>query len=438
MKFKLILIISILLTFKLLAQHVDSLKNERFTIHAQTTIINQNKTSFSAKYSGSNSLTTNAESQTSLTSTLYLGARLWKGAGIIMNPEIAGGAGLSGTLGIASAPNGETYRIGNPAPQIYLARIYYTQNFALNNDQTFQKSDLNQFAGKLPSSYLSATIGKISISDFFDKNKLSHDPRTQFMSWGLMSNGAWDYPANTRGYTPSMVLEYVTPANELRYAFSLVATVANGSIMNWDISKAGSHSLEFTHKYKIKNQEGTVRLLGFYTLAHMGSYLQSIALKPLNPVIQDVEKYGNTKYGVGINAEQNIKDDLGCFFRASWNDGNNETWAFTEIDRTVSGGLTMKGTKWNRKNDQLGLAFVVSGISKPHQEYLKAGGNGFILGDGYLNYSPEQLYEIYYSFELVPNSIFVTGTYQLLKNPGYNTDRSGPVNIFSMRMHLWI
>jgi len=438
MKFKLILIISILLTFKLLAQHVDSLKNERFTIHAQTTIINQNKTSFSAKYSGSNSLTTNAESQTSLTSTLYLGARLWKGAGIIMNPEIAGGAGLSGTLGIASAPNGETYRIGNPAPQIYLARIYYTQNFALNNDQTFQKSDLNQFAGKLPSSYLSATIGKISISDFFDKNKLSHDPRTQFMSWGLMSNGAWDYPANTRGYTPSMVLEYVTPANELRYAFSLVATVANGSIMNWDISKAGSHSLEFTHKYKIKNQEGTVRLLGFYTLAHMGSYLQSIALKPLNPVIQDVEKYGNTKYGVGINAEQNITDDLGCFFRASWNDGNNETWAFTEIDRTVSGGLTMKGTKWNRKNDQLGLAFVVSGISKPHQEYLKAGGNGFILGDGYLNYSPEQLYEIYYSFELVPNSIFVTGTYQLLKNPGYNTDRSGPVNIFSMRMHLWI
>ena len=437
MKFTFILIVSILLSSDLFAQQADTIKNEQFTVHAQVTVINQNKPSFGAKYSGSNSLSTNAESQTSITSTLFLGTRLWKGAGVFMNPEIAGGAGLSGTLGVAAAPNGETYRIGNPAPQIYMARIYFTQKFALNNHEIFQKSDLNQFAGKLETSYFSATVGKISISDFFDKNEFSHDPRTQFMSWGLMSNGAWDYPANTRGYTPSIVLEYITQANELRYAYSLVPTVANGSIMNWDVSKAGSQTIEFTHRYKLGVNEGTVRLLGFYTKAHMGNYLKSLALNPVNPIIQNVEENGNTKYGFGLNVEQNITNDLGCFLRTSWSDGNNETWAFTEIDHSFSGGLLLTGSKWNRKRDHLGLAFVVSGISKSHQEYLQAGGKGFILGDGNLNYSPEQLTEIYYSFELVP-TISLTGTYQLLINPGYNKDRSGPVNIFSIRMHIEI
>jgi len=437
MKFIFFLILAILLSYNLFAQIADTIKNERFSIHTQFTVINQNKTAFKAKYSGSNSLATNAESQTSLTSTLFLGARLWKGAGVFMNPEIAGGAGLSGTLGVAAAPNGETYRIGNPAPQIYMARIYFTQNFALNDDGKFQKSDLNQFAGKLPTSYLSATIGKISISDFFDRNKFSHDPRTQFISWGLMSNGAWDYPANTRGYTPTIVMEFITPVNEVRYAYSLVPTIANGSTMEWNISKAGSQTLEFTHRYIFSEKEGTVRLLGFYTKAHMGNYQKSLALKPVNPVIQESELNGTVKYGFGLNVEQNITNELGCFLRAGWNDGNSETWAFTEIDQSVSGGFRLTGAGWNRKDDHLGLALVVSGISKSHQEYLKAGGKGFILGDGNLNYSPEKLTELYYSFELAP-AIFLTGTYQILINPGYNKDRSGPVNIFSLRMHVEI
>ena len=438
MKFKFTLVILLIITLKLPAQNADSLKTETFSIHAQTTIINQNKTAFSAKYSGDNSLTTQAESQTSITSTLFLGARLWKGAGVFVNPELGGGAGLSSTLGIAAAPNGETYRIGNPAPQIDIARLYFSQIFPFTKQTSYQASDFNQIGSFIPTSYLSVTVGKISISDYFDKNKFSHDPRTQFMCWGLMSNGAWDYPANTRGYTPSVVLEYITPSDELRYAFSLVPTVANGSVMNWDISKTGSNTLEYTRHYKIANQEGSVRLLGFFTLAHMGNYLQSLALNPINPLIQSVEKYGNTKYGFGINAEQNITTDLGCFFRASWNDGNNETWAFTEIDQSMSAGISMTGERWKRKNDNIGVALVVSGISKPHQDYLRAGGKGFILGDGNLNYAPEQLTEIYYSFELIPNSLYLSGTYQLVVNPAYNKDRSGPVNIFSARLHLRI
>jgi len=340
-------------------------------------------------------------------------------------------------LGIASATNGETFRIGDPAPKMYIARLFFTQTFSLTQASTNQASDLNQLAGKMPTKYISVTLGKISISDFFDDNKFSHDPRSQFMSWGLMSNGAWDYPANTRGYTPSVVLEYVTPTDEIRYAFSLVPTVANGGDMDWNISKAGSNTLEYTHRYKISNQDGAIRLLGFFTNAHMGNYREAVALNPSNPNIHSVEKYGNTKYGFGINAEQNITKELGCFFRASWNDGNNETWAFTEIDRSLSAGLSLTGESWKRKNDNVGLAYVVSGISNAHQSYLKTGGNGFILGDGNLNYTPEHLTELYYSFQLNQN-IYFSANYQLVFNPGYNADRQGPVNVFSGRLHIQI
>jgi len=367
-----------------------------------------------------------------------MGVRLWKGASVFINPEIAGGSGLSEALGIAAATNGETFRIGDPAPKIYLARFFYKQVFALTSDKTYQTSDFNQLGEHLPSKYLSITVGKIGAADYFDDNKFSHDPRTQFMSWALMDNGAWDYPANTRGYTPSIVLEYVSPEHELRYGFSLVPLIANGNEMNWDVSKAGSHTIEYTHRHKIKNQKGAIRFLGFYTTANMGNYRQSIALNPVNPNIEDTRKYGNTKYGFGINAEQNITNDLGCFFRASWNDGNNETWAFTEIDHSISAGLSLTGKRWKRENDNIGFAYVASGISNPHKDYLKAGGRGFMLGDGNLNYSIEHLTELYYSTELVKNHIYLTGAYQFLVNPGYNRDRQGPVNIFSFSLHARI
>jgi len=420
------------------AQQIDSVKNDRFSIHAQTTVINQFKPSFNAKYSGDNSLIPQQEGKTSITSTFYMGLRLWKGASVFINPEIAGGSGLSEALGIAAATNGETFRIGNPAPQIYLARLFYKQIFALTSDRAYQTSDFNQLGEHLPSKYLSFTVGKIGAADYFDDSKFSHDPRTQFMSWALMDNGAWDYPANTRGYTPSIALEYVSPKHELRYGFSLVPITANGNEMNWNISKAGSHTIEYTHRHKIKNQKGAIRLLGFLTTTNMGNYRQSIALNPLNPNIEDTRKYGNTKYGFGINAEQNITNDLGCFFRASWNDGNNETWAFTEIDHSISAGLSLTGQRWKRENDNIGLAYVASGISNPHRDYLKAGGKGFMLGDGNLNYSIEHLTELYYSTELVKNHIYLTGAYQFLVNPGYNRDRQGPVNIFSVRLHARI
>jgi high affinity Mn2+ porin len=420
------------------AQQTDSLKNERFSIHAQTTIIDQKKLAFRVPYSGQNSLLPQAESQTSITSTLYLGLRLWQGGSVYINPELAGGSGLSQVLGIADETNGETPRIANPAPSISIARLFYQQFFALSKEKTSLLSDFNQLGGYIPTKYISLIIGEISIGDYFDDNKYSHDPRTQFMTWSLMDAGAWDYPADTHGYTPSIVIEYITPKNELRYGFSLMPKIANGMDMNWNIAKASAQTLEYTHRYKINGLDGAIKILGFFNTANMGNYLQSIALNPTAPNIESTRKNGNTKYGFAINAEQALTNNLGCFLRGSWNDGNNETWAFTEIDHSFSAGLSLTGASWKRNGDNIGLAYVTSGISKAHREYLADGGYGFMLGDGKLNYGWEHLTELYYSAELVKNNIYLTGAYQFLLNPGYNRDRKGPVNIFSVRLHVRI
>ena len=436
-KLRFALIIMIISCLKINAQQsTDSLKEERFSIHGQSTVITQYKPAFSANYTGTNSLVPQSETQISNTYTLFLGARLWKGASVYFNPEVAGGSGLSGSLGVGASTNGETYRISNAAPSFELARLYFTQVIPLSKETTYKESDQNQLSGYLPASYISVTAGKICVSDFFDLNSYSHDPRTQFMSWALMSNGAWDFAANTRGYTPSIVLEWVTPRNEIRYDFSLLPKVANGMDMNWNIQEARSQTIEYTRNYSISGEKGSVRLLSYMNVCNMGSYNESVALHSSVPDITATRQNNRVKYGFGLNAEQAISNDLGAFFRAGWNDGNTETWAFTEIDRTVSLGLSGKGNRWNRPDDCVGIATVLSGLSAAHMNYLKAGGKGFELGDGNLNYSAENLTECYYSFQLSKN-ISLSATYQYLIHPGYNKDR-GPVNVFSARVHLQI
>jgi high affinity Mn2+ porin len=435
-KWLVVLLILIFGCSKVVGQQTDTTKDDKFSLHAQTTVINQFKPAFKANYTGPNSLIPQAESKQSITTTLFLGARLWKGASIFVNPEVAGGSGLSSSLGVGASSNGETYRIGSPAPQFELARLFLRQIFSLDEAKNYQDQDLNKLGGSIPTKYLCLTIGKICISDYFDLNQYNHDPRTQFISWGLMNNGAWDFPANTKGYTPSIVLEYISPENELRYAFSLVPTVANGMEMNWNINKAGSNTLEYTHNYTIDSQKGAMRLVTFFTTTKMGNYSQSLVLEPSDPDITSTERYGHIKYGIGINCEQNLNNNMGIFFRAGWNDGHTETWVYTEIDHSASIGFSSRGSNWNRPQDVIGLATVISGLSVPHRNYLMAGGKGFELGDGNLNYALENLTEIYYAI-CVSKNLYISGFYQFIVNPGFNKDR-GPVNVFSFRVHTII
>jgi len=427
-------------------------QNKNWSIHFQQTVIPQHKLKIDAPYSGDFSLSDSAETQTSLTTTIFIGRRLWKGASVFYNQEMAGGSGLSQARGIAGFTNGECFRIGNPAPALYIARLFVRQDFALSNQRSFNEKTernskgkvvegeshadptedgINSFEGNRASNRFSIAVGKFAISDYFDNNSYAHDPRSQFMNWALMSTGAWDYPANTRGYTWNVVLEYVRERWAVRAGTSLVPTTANGPDLNWQWATNNSHTFEIEKSTTFFGKEGKIRALTSYTTTHMGSYDE--AIKMPNPDIVAVEKNGRTKYTLAINYEQELTKESGMFFRASWNDGNNETWAFTEIDRSISGGF-VKDNLFGRKQDRLNIGFVFNGISDPHRQYLAKGGYGFIIGDGKLpNYGLESILEINYNIK-VNDWLSVTPDYQFVMNPAYNEDR-GPVHAFALRIH---
>ncbi len=416
-------------TYKVKAQNIIDTINHTWSFHFQQTSVYQWHYNFDASYSGDFSLSNKTEDAISLTSTLFIARSLWKNANLVFNPELAGGSGLSQARGLAGFCNGETFRVGDPRPSTYIARMFVEQKFALNNKTQLIKDDANAVQGYSPTSYIGVVIGKYSNADYFDCNQYSHDPRSQFLNWALMSTGAWDYAANTRGYTYGIVLQYITPNLSLRYSLSEVPTVANGPELENDLSTYNAHSFEIEKPYRIKKRKGIVRLLAFYNNANMRNY-NNASKNTTAPNDKNIRN----KYGFSVNIEQELNNYVGCFVRASYNDGNNETWAFTEIDQSLSLGFSASGSKWKRKEDAFGIAGVINGISVPHQTYLKAGGYGFIIGDGNLSYAPEMITEIYYSALIHDEHFWLTPNYQFVANPAYNSDR-GAVSIFGLRLH---
>jgi len=414
-------------------------EQETFNLHFQFTTITQAHPSFSAMYSGLNSFDPKAETKTSVSSTLFLGSRLWKNVEVYCDPEMAGGGGFSNTTGIAAFPNGEVYRVSEPTPHVYVARLYVRQLFSLSETSHRVDGEANQLAGMEPDSYISLIAGKFSIMDFFGHSAYSHDPTTQFFNWALMGYGAWDYPANTRGYTFGIVSEFVRPSWALRFGLVMVPITPNGAIFDSRIAHSNSSTFEIEKKYRIGTQRGTVSLLTYLTRADMGNYRDAInygILHDTAPQLEPTRMLGRTKYGFGLSLEQSLSQDVGLFFRSSWNDGHNETWAFTEIDRCISVGLSVNGALWKRP-DNLGIAFILSGLSKDHRDFLRAGGYGFIIGDGNLDYGGEFVTELYYSLRLFVRWLWVTPDYQSILHPAYNKDR-GPVHAFGIRVHVEI
>jgi high affinity Mn2+ porin len=432
---KYLLLAVILFTSAQLTFAQDTVKQKPFSLHFQETVITQYKPAFSAPYSGQNSLSPNTETQSSITSTLFGAARLWKGAEAYFNPEISGGAGLSKTLGVAGFPNGETFRVGAAEPKIYIARLYFKQNFEWGTEKDTIDDDANQLAGLKSKRYFSFTIGKFGMADFFDGNNFSHDPRSQFMNWALMDNGAWDYPANTRGYVFGATAELGQPTWTLRFAFTMVTTVPNESVWDAKIGKANTQTIEFEKRYAIAGQKGTVRILTFLNNGKFGNYREAINQNPAAPNVDSTQAYGRHKYGFGISADQYITKDFGVFAKTSYNDGHTETWFFTEIDRSFTFGGVLKGASWKRADDEIGLAFIANGLSADHRDYLAAGGYGFLIGDGKLNYSPEMIAELYYKINVYQKKFWLTPDYQFILHPAYNADR-GPVNVLGVRAHV--
>jgi len=418
----------------------------KWTAHFQLTSIAQKHSGFKSLYTGNNSLADTVEpTALSLTSTLFFGRKLWKGAAIYFNPEMSGGKGLSFTKGVAGALNGETYRVGATEPQVFVARAYLQQHFPIGKGKYEPFSDdVNQVADRIPSSRITLTAGKFAMSDLFDDNQYGKDPRAQFFNWSIWANGAWDYPADTRGYTYGVVAELVKPGWSVKVSTVAVPRIANFHLLEYKVPKAHSETIELDHSFLIRKKEGRVRFLLSNTHSKAPSYeegMQAINTKDsfvLNVISGNVENnsYGGKKLGIGINVEQALTDQIGFFSRLGWNDGKDVSWAFTEIDRTLSLGISIRGTGWHREDDVFGIAGVANAISKDHKEFLKAGGYGFIIGDGRLNYGYESIIETFYNARLL-NFLWASFDYQFVNNPAYNKDR-GPVHVFAIRVHVEI
>lgn len=416
----------------------SSLKSgKNYSFHIQSTTIPQYHFDFTAPYQGDNSLLASEPVQTSFSATIFLQYKMAKHSYWVFNPEAAGGKGLSKTLGIAGFPNGEVYRVGDPNPKPFIARLYFEQRFPLSNRMGLVDDDLNQVAEKTNQDYVSVIVGKFSLTDFFDDSQISHDPRTQFMNWSLMSNGGWDYPANTRGYTMGAVIQALYHDWAFRTALTTVPIEANGPELQFKWGKAMGMvwELEKTHLFQRNATHFTTLHSGiFWNKAQMGNYRESIdKAGAAAPDITDSRMYGRDKWGFYLSFDNHF-GPVHQFIKGSWNDGRNETWAFTEIDRSFTTGIQFDGNIWKRKQDKLALAYVSNGISPDHRNYLSKGGYGFLIGDGKLNYRPENIIEAYYSFGI--GKLFkVSPDYQLVINPAYNADR-GPVHIFALRLHV--
>lgn len=410
---------------------------ERWNLFYQATSIGQYHGTFQSSYSGLFSLQNYMERDVSLTTTLFFGVRLEKNTALYFDPEIAGGRGFSGVDGLANSSNGELPRVASAAPKPYVARLYVSHDFGFGNETESVEGEENQLAGQRPMNRYTITAGRFTLTDFFDNNKYSHDPRTQFMGWAVMYNGAWDYPADVRGYTWGWVHEFHARNWSLRYASAAMPRVANGLRFDRRLFRNRGDVFEGEYRYSISKHAGTIRALHYLNHANAGSYAEAIRQAELTggtPDVTSTRRNGTLKYGFGLNLEQELTKNIGVFARLGWNDGKTESFAFTAIDRLASAGISMGGERWRRPFDTVATELTVSGISGVHSLYLARGGYDFLIGDSRLQYGPEYISETYYSARLFPG-FFASLDLQHVANPAYNQQR-GPVWIASIRLHL--
>jgi high affinity Mn2+ porin len=405
-----------------------------YTLHAQATTVTQAHPALHGPYRGPNSLSGAAEVASSLTATVFAGATLWQGAALFVNPEISAGRGVSSTHGVAGYPNGEIYRVDSPLPRFNWSRLFIQQTWGLGEAGQAAVSAANQLPGPVAQRRLALVLGKFSLSDYFDTVGPSHDARTQFLNWALMDMAAWDYAADTRGYTWGLYTQYTDVRWGVRAAVVLEPQVANELQLDLHVLQAHGDNLEFQWNYDLLHNPGTVRLLLFINHAHMGSYAAANAQK-LPPDLVPTRRY-RSKAGVALAWEQRLSTVGTAFVRLGLSDGRAESWAFTEVDQSVALGLSFEGTAWRRAADRVGVACVFNGLQADHARFLKRGGQGFILGDGALRYGAEKIVEAYYAYNPVAWG-GITVDLQGVAAPGYNRDR-GPTLLAALRLHLAI
>jgi high affinity Mn2+ porin len=438
------------------AQSTDSATDQganssrsRWNFHVQNTDIVQGYPPFSAQYSGPQSLPKSGEGRETVSLDVMAGVRLWSGAEAYVDGLMWQGFGINNVVGVEGFPSAEAYRIGTAVPNGSIVRLFVRQTIGLGGEQEEVVDDQLSLAGKRDISRLTFTFGRFSAVDIFDTNAYAGDSRRQFMNWGLVSNEAWDYPADTIGFDTGLAVELNQPKWTLRYAVFAVPSVANNftaedQALAWPYHSS-AHNLpfslgqgmvwEFERRYNINTHPGAFRFLSFLNRADMFSYAAAVPILKANGPGADLSAATayRYKYGFGLNAEQEITKNLGLFSRLGWNDGQEQAWMFSDVDYAASFGLSLKGEPWRRPADTFGLAGLLNGITRAEQEFLAAGGTGILAGDGNLNYAWEKILETYYDARIW-KMIHTTVDYQFIADPAFNRAR-GPVSVFAVRLH---
>lgn len=388
-------------------------------------------------YSGANSLGGGREASYTFTTTLFFATRI-QDTEVYFNPEAVQGAPLSGLHGLGGFSNGEAQRGASGTLKGYQARLFARHTWNLGGEWEDQASDQNQMKTRYAAERIVLTAGNVSVLDVFDAMDYSRDARTQFMNWSSLTYGAWDYAADARGYTWGAAIEYISPAWQVRAGRFLVPVESNGMTLETDFLRRYGDVAEIELPYRLSGRSATFRGLVFRNRVDAGSFGDATAIAAQGGTAPDVAlvRHDQSKRGAGLSAQVEISDNIGAYVRAAWSDGKTEAFMFTEIDRSLAAGTLVKGGSWGRPGDKAGVAGYVNGLSRSHREYLAAGGSGFFLGDGRLNYTTERILEAFYSMGLGKHVALSVG-YQRIGNPGYNRDR-GPADVFGLRLHAEI
>jgi high affinity Mn2+ porin len=408
-------------------------------LHGQTTFIYQGYPPIYAQYSGPNSLPPEGQSRETWTVSGFLGVRLWQGGEFYFNPELLQGFGVANTTGAAGYPNGEAQKSNFPYPRFNVSRLFLRQEIGLGGEREQVESEYGQLAGERDINRVTVQVGKYAVKDIFDGNAYAEDPRLDFLNWSIWASGAFDYPADRLGLSWGLTAELNRANFAVRAGYFLVPYVSNANTFDTAFFVRGGYVGELEMRYTPYGRPGSFRLGTWYNSTFAGSYSQAVLLA--NPAIGlnandtiGFTRQGRSKYGLYLNFDQEISDSVGMFGRFSWNDGRTEIMSFTDIDTSLSLGVSIKGKPWGRPDDRVGIAGAWNNIWGDHSAYLAAGGLGPLIGDGALTYASENVFEAYYAFQLA-KGIVITADYQFLGNPAYNMVR-GPVNVFSGRLSM--
>jgi high affinity Mn2+ porin len=416
------------------------------SLHGQSTFVYQGYPSFHSPYNGVNSLDGVGNARETFDISLFAGVRLWKGAEFWIDPEIDQGHGLGDTHGVAGFLSGESYKLGFDYPYARANRYFIRQTIDLGGQTQKADADVNLFAQSYTENRLVLTVGKFYTMDIFDTNKYANNPKSDFLNWSIINAGTFDFASDAWSTSYGAAAEWYQGIFAFRAGvFDMSQTPAGGgnSAPGYELDSTFSQQEfigEIEERHLLWGQPGKLKLTGFVIHGRMGDFADAIALSQpgqpfagdANDALASVRAY-RLRPGASLNLEQQVSETVGVFARAGWSDGWVEPWDNTDIDRTVSGGVSINGKNWGRANDTIGIAGVINGLAPIHAAYFEAGGTGIVIGDGRLNYGLEQIVEAYYSYAIT-SSTKISFDYQFVVNPGYNADR-GPVNVFAGRFH---